>query len=486
MVQTTASQLSDHPSDAPRKSAKKQVLIVGGGYAGVCTAIKLAKKSAQHNFDVTLVTKEPMMDMKIEIDLVVPNTAEHDFCRIWLPALANRYGFKLVLAKMNGIDTEAKTISVLPSLNAIQKVAEKREVAGNLAAQKLTAHQIAPEGKTIDELYIPCYEVEPYTLSYDTLVMAVGANCSCPPIEGLGQYASTMWWVHDISTFKKEVEGRLRLAVGEMNAEIRRKLLTFTIIGGGATGVEICGPLAQFTYARASRMGIPESEISIRLIDGNNHVLKQLDDSLRIKADERLKKLGVELVLNTHAKRLTETTIELDNGMTLDRGLCLFVGGARVESWVHDLGLEMEQGRLAVNEDLTLKNHPDIYAAGDVAGYIDVKHGASRPTPMLAQHAIHQAQLVAKNILADFAKGAHKEYDATLQGEFVSIGYGYSVGHARGIKIAGHLGELAKKGSYAFCWYNIGGIRLVLQRWLESAAMKRYTIRAHRGFAKID
>ncbi len=429
-----------------------RIVVVGGGYGGVTAAMILADHHDNEDLEIVVVSKEPIMETKMEMDTVVPYSADHDFCRIWLPPLFKNRNVRLVQAEMTALDTEAQEITMLLTPYA----ATCEYLKGDDGACLITE--------------LPKREVT--QLEYDTLVMAVGANSSNPPVEGLDEYATKIWWVKDIKHYKRLVENRLRMAIEEPDATKRKELLTFVIIGGGATGVEICGPLAQSVRSRAKRMGLSQKEISISLIDSGEHVLKQLPDKSRIKADKRLEELGVKLILGVRVSKLTEDFVYLNNNTRIPRGVCLFAGGAKVEPWVSKLGLPMERDRIKINHDLQVEGFDNIYAIGDVAAYIP--DGEERALPMLAQHALHMGETVAKNIIADIKGTEHVNYEGKIIGQMVSIGYGYSVGEAKGIELSGWPADMGKKMSYALCWKALGGMSMVQQRWLESSRMKKY------------
>lgn len=431
---------------------KHRVVIVGGGYAGVTTAMKLADYHDNKNLEIVVVSKEAVMETKMEIDSVVPYCADHDFCRIWLPPLLKDRNIRLVQAEMTALDTQSKEISLL------------------LTPYVATCEYLKGDSEVCNISELPMREKT--QLEYDTLVLAMGANSSNPPIEGLDEYATKIWWVKDIKHYKRLVENRLRMALEEPDPAKRKELLTFVIIGGGATGVEICGPLAQSVRSRAKRMGLSQKEISISLIDSGTHVLKQLPEKSRIKADRRLEELSVTLKLGLRVSKLTKEFVYLDNNTRIPRGLCLFAGGARVEPWVSNLNLPMLKDRVKVGHDLLVEGFSNIYAIGDIAAF--VPHDSQNPLPMLAQHALHMGETAANNILADINGRKHNEYSGNIVGQMVSIGYGYSVGETKGIQLSGWPADFGKKMSYALCWNALGGLSMVQQRWLESSRMKKY------------
>lgn len=429
-----------------------RIVVVGGGYGGVTAAMILADHHDNEDLEIIVVSKEPSMETKMEMDIVVPYSADHDFCRIWLPPLFKNRNVRLVQAEMTALDTEAQEITMLLTPYA----ATCEYLKGDDGACLITE--------------LPKREVT--QLEYDTLVMAVGANSSNPPVEGLDEYATKIWWVKDIKHYKRLVENRLRMAIEEPKATKRKELLTFVIIGGGATGVEICGPLAQSVRSRAKRMGLSQKEISISLIDSGTHVLKQLPEKSRIKADKRLEQLGVTLKLGLRVSKLTEEFVYLDNNTRIPRGLCLFAGGARVEPWVSNLHLPMLKDRIKVEHDLLVEGFSNIYAIGDVAAF--VPDNSQNPLPMLAQHALHMGETAANNILADIQGRKHRVYSGNIVGQMVSIGYGYSVGETKGIQLSAWPADFGKKMSYALCWNALGGLSMVQQRWIESSRMKKY------------
>ncbi len=417
-----------------------RVVCVGGGYGNLTAISQLLRyRNPQDGISITLIDPQAYQESRSEIDTVVAFGTNPDFVRIWFKDIYRGTDVCVVQGAMDGLDTKNHTVRV--SLN---------------------------NGQECD-------------FSYDTLVLGLGAEASMPPIKGLRENALAMWSLRDLEVYRQEIEDRVMEAVYEGDAQKRRDLLTFSIVGAGATGIEVVGPLVESMRRRCVRTGLDMREVTINLLDGTEHVLQNnLSPDQQVIADEYIKNLGVNLFMGSFVDEVTEDEIILQNGTRVKSGLLLFAGGAKTPEYVCDWGLPTDRCRIVVNDDLTVASTgtesgvdvTGIYALGDCAA--QTFEGETMPHALLAQHAMHQGIYVAKNIIADIRGTEHKTYGGTLLGQLVSVGSRYAIGWIPGMNVRGSLAILIKHSSFALYWYYCGGPKFAAQRWMELARMTRY------------
>lgn len=410
----------------------RHIVIVGAGYGGVVAASLLARKAKKFkDLHVTLVNPSRCQESRAELDMVIARDSDTDFCNIDLEQLYEDTSVELVFGRMHTIDRENRTISVV-----MTNTGETRE------------------------------------LFYDHLILGVGAKPVFPPVPGLKTFATPIWGVGDVETFKARAEQRFELTRDITDPYERRKLLTFTVVGAGATGVEVVGPFAQSVQKVAHEYGVLPEEVTIYLVDGLESVLNDLAPDLQKEAVARLHELGIELKLGSFVKEVTKDTIELHNGEIFHAGEILFAGGARVEDVVATWGLPTTRtGRLVTDKTLLVKGTNDIWAVGDCAA---VPYEEHEEMPMLAQHAMRQGEIAATNVLSRlFGPGVLESYGGDMHGQFVSIGNGYAIGWAgaKSVKLKGKMGAAMKRMTYMMYWQKAGGLKLMQKRSAQARAL---------------
>lgn len=404
---------------------KHQIVIAGAGYGGVVAAHYLTKnKLPEDRYEVVLINPEPWQDSRSELDLIIDHRTNSDFTRIPLTNIFREKEVRLIYGRMTEIDKDNKEIEV----------------------------ELTKGG-------------ERFKLPYSELVIATGAEASYPPVPGLKEHALTFWTTDDAEEFRAKLEERFSEASQTDQDSVREELLTITVVGAGASGVEAVGPLVESVKSLASQMNINPDEITINLVDGIDHVLMDLPDNMRKQADEYLKSLGVNLYLGSFVDRVEEDQLTLKSGQKIPYGLLMFAGGAKPSKQTNSWGFERDRfNRIITTADLLVDGEVNIWALGDVAA---VKGEGVDSYPMLAQHAMRQGSLVAKNILKKLSGDPKLEdYDGKSHGQFVSIGNNFALGWALkdSIQLDGKLGSLMKHMIYAMYWNEAGGPRLVLDR----------------------
>jgi NADH dehydrogenase len=410
----------------------RRVVIAGGGYAGTTLAVKLARGIKRgDDLEILLVEPNPCQQALSELDLVAVGPPRPDFCELWHP-------------------TVFKDLPVTICYNRVDQVRSGESLV-----------TIGPRGSATEEV------------PYWRLVIATGAVAFVPPVPGLAEHAVTMWSVSDAQELQRRIEGQFRAAIVLADRAERRRALSFVVVGGGATGIEIVGTLGQMLPKRALDFGLDPADLSVHVVEGRPDILYDLPEPLREKVKKRLDRLGVVLHLGSMVQRVEEGMIHLADGRVLPAPVLCFCGGAKADPDAVAWGLPADpSGRLVANEFGKAPEHDNIYIVGDVSAFKDPKD--SRTLPMLAQYAIRQAEHCAENILAEARGGAPKPFMPHMHGEFVSVGPTWGAGWMLGGRnLTGFPAIVMKRLTYVLYWWIVGGIPLAFKRTREMLKMLR-------------
>ncbi|MGH9977417.1 MAG: NAD(P)/FAD-dependent oxidoreductase, partial [Nitrososphaeraceae archaeon] len=265
-----------------------------------------------------------------------------------------------------------------------------------------------------------------HMLNYDYLVIALGSDTNFFGIDSIKRHAFTMEEIDDAIAIRNHILEMLEQAdLEKANTELRKRLLTFVIVGGGFNGIETVGELNDFVRetVREYYKNIYMTEIRVILVNASNKILEQVDDDLGKWALQKLKTKGVEFMLNRMVKDVTADSVKLDNGQMIETYTIIWSAGVTPSKLIADLDCEHDRHhRIIANNYLELKGYEDtVYAVGDCASVIDPNTG--KPYPQTAQHALRGAKVAADNLINNI-KGdkTKKNFDYKTKGTMAEIG----------------------------------------------------------------
>jgi NADH dehydrogenase len=243
---------------------------------------------------------------------------------------------------------------------------------------------------------------------------------------------------------------------------------TFVVVGAGYTGTEVAAQGVLYTEALTRHRTNLKGRPRWLLIDTAERVLPQLDVRLAEAADRVLRRRGVDILLKSSVKEATRDGVHLSDGEFVPTRSLIWCVGVRPDPLVQSLGLETQQGRLVVDEFLSVPGHPDVYACGDAAAVPDL----TRPgeiTGMTAQHATRQGTTVAKNIAASYGHGRRRAYKHHDLGFVVDLGGLDSAANPLGIPLSGLPAKVVTRGYHLL---SMPGNRVrVAADWLLDAVL---------------
>ncbi len=376
-----------------------RVLILGGGFGGVYTALTLEK-----------LLKREIRDGRVELGLV-----SRDNYIVFQPMLP-----EVISGSIGLLDTLTPIRRLCPNTNLYTRGVDKIDLDRKRvsAAAGFGSRQCA--------------------LEYDHLVVALGNVTSFAGQPGLAEHALPFKYLGDALALRNRVIHTLEEADIERDPEARRALLTFVVAGGGFSGVEAVAELNDFvrTAAKAFRNVEPE-QIRVVLLHAQGLILPELPKSLAEFAQRLLMKRGVELRLNTRLHGGTADAALLAGGERIATRTLVSTVPSAPNPLVAALPVKKEKGRIVVGPYLELPDRPGVWAVGDCAWITDAKTG--EPCPPTAQHATREARCAARNIAAAIRGGEKRAFSFTALGKMGSLGHRSAVAEIFGIKLSGFL-----------------------------------------------
>lgn len=358
----------------------KQIIVLGGGYGGVLTAKKLANRLRKHpDVKITLIDKKPYHTLLTELHEVAANRVEEDSIKIDLRKIFS--GFKnvdVVLDEIDGIDFDKQTLK------------------GSLQ-----------------------------TYNYDYLVIGTGSKPTFFGTPGADQFALTLWSYEDAVYLKEHVLRMFRTAVKERDKQARKEMLTFVVVGGGFTGIEMIGELAEYTQELCKEFYLDPSEVTLTVADMQDKILPILPEKLIRKAENHLRKLKVNIITGSKITEVKENAVTVGGNDIYSRTV-IWTAGVEGSDLAGSLDVEQKgRKRIVTNDKLQVPAHENVYVVGDNIFYIP--EGAASPVPQMVENAELAAPVIAHNIASEFTKAPKRSYLPTFHGTMVCIGSRYGV-----------------------------------------------------------
>jgi NADH:quinone reductase (non-electrogenic) len=416
------------------KGATHRVVILGGGFGGVFTAKHLRRYVAR--------------------DLEIILISRHNFF-VFQPLLAEIAG-----GSINPSDGVTPLRRFLPGVEVM--VAEIREI--DLAAKSVEVTLGRAGGIR--------------TVPYDQLVIALGQVVDLSRTPGLADRALVMKGVMDAFHIRNQVLGCLEDADAATEPRRKRSLLTFVVIGGGFTGVETVGEIQEL-IRKSLRLypNLRSDEIRTVLIQYGARILQELPEHLASYAADQLRRRGIEILLNTAVKAVTPTSVETGSGPPIDAETIIAAIGNAPSPLLRSLPLALEHGRIKVDRCMRVDGQQDVWALGDDAHIPlgDPQGGDVAYAPPLAQFAIREAKVLARNILAHLADRPLTPFEYRSHGTMASLGGRGGVADIMGVRISGFLAWILWRLFYLSLLPGIATRVRVAADWLLDLLVSRST-----------
>ena len=280
-------------------------------------------------------------------------------------------------------------------------------------------------------------------IRYDYLIVATGARHSYFGHEEWEKLAPGLKSLEDAVEVRRRILLAFEFAEKTEDLDARAAAMTFVVIGGGPTGVEMAGAIAEIareTLAKDFRH-IDPSTARVILVEGDKRVLSAFPEDLSESALKQLQALGVEVILGTHAENLTENGLEVA-GKFIPCRVKIWAAGNTASSVGKTLGLPVDKpGRVIVQDDLTIPGHREVQVIGDLANFTSPKTG--KPLPGVSPVAIQQGRHAASNILHLIEGAKPQRFYYWDKGSMATIGRNKAVADLNIVHFSGFLAWLA-------------------------------------------
>jgi NADH dehydrogenase len=284
-------------------------------------------------------------------------------------------------------------------------------------------------------------------LPYDRLIIALGAETNYHGVPGAREHSLPLRTYPQALALRDHLIDQFRAAGQTTDPTERRILMTTAIVGGGYTGGQFAGELAQWADNLAEQSNVPRGEARIALLERSGSLFKQFGAWASKDALSRLDRLGVSVYLNTGVTAVEPRLLRVSDGRILRAATIVWAAGIQGPALLATSGLPVNaQGRVQVDRYLRVHNSATIFALGDCAVIPDPALGPEATVPATASYAMRQGSHIAESIAAELAGNAPRAYEPLHLGEVASLGHDYAIGNPLGVPVTGYAALALKKG----------------------------------------
>ncbi|TCP29980.1 NADH dehydrogenase [Scopulibacillus darangshiensis] len=348
----------------------KHIVILGAGYGGLLSALTVRKHYSQAEAKVTVVNQYPTHQIITELHRLAAGNVTEKAVAMPLEKLFKGKDIDLKIAKVESFSADKKEV----------------KLSDNTA------------------------------LTYDALVVSLGSITAYFGIPGLEENSMVLKSAEDANKVKKHIEDRIREYAKTKNEADA----TILIGGGGLTGVELVGEIADKMPKLAKSYGVDPKEVKLMLVEAGPKILPVLPDDLIERATVSLEKRGVQFLTGLPVTNVEGNVIDLKDGQKITANTFVWTGGVQGNPLVGKSGLEVDRGRATVNEHLQSTSHEDVFVAGDSAVVFPSEGG--RPYPPTAQIAWQMGELIGYNLYAYLENKAFEGFSPVDSGTLASLG----------------------------------------------------------------
>ncbi|WP_337866163.1 NAD(P)/FAD-dependent oxidoreductase [Ignavibacterium sp.] len=407
---------------------KKKVIIIGAGFGGLTAA----KNLSNTDFELTIIDK----------------TNHH----LFQPLL-----YQVATAALSPSDIAVPIRSLLSGYKNIKIILDEVE------AIEASEHKGTLKNSESQ-------------LEFDYLIVAVGGRHSYFGNEKWEQIAPGLKTLTDALVIREKIIEALELAEKESNEDLIKKYLTFVIVGGGPTGVELAGAIAEIakeTMIKDYKNFRPE-DTKVILIEAADRILPSFDKKLSEQAKEDLLHMGVEVKLNTKVENVTEDGVYTNNSFISAKTI-IWAAGNQASQLLKSLNTEIDNvGRVIVKPDCSIPNHPEIFVIGDAAHF---KEEDGKVLPGVAQVAIQQGKFVAEMIRKEIPYDKRPKFNYIDKGTMATIGKAKAVAEIKGLKLTGLIAWLSWSLVHIFFLIGFRNRFRVMIEWIWYYITKKHGTR---------
>jgi NADH dehydrogenase len=374
----------------------KRILIVGGGYVGMYTALRAQKKLSAGRAEIVVVDPQPNMT------------------------------YQPFLPEAAAGSIEPRHV-VVPLRRVLKKCRVITGTVTDIAHEKRSATIQPADG-------------DPYALTYDLIVVAPGSVARTLPIPGLRENGIGFKTIGEAIFLRNHVLSRLDFASSTEDAAARARALSFVFVGGGYAGVEAFAELEDMArYACRYYPNIEPSEMRWVLVEAANRIMPEVSVKLSAYTVDRLRERNMDVRLDTRLNSAIDGQIVLSDGESFAADTLVWTAGVKAHRLAVNSRLPVDdKGRLTCRANLTVKGVDGVFSAGDIAAVPDLsKKDPDALCGPSAQHAVRQAKVLAGNLVRTINGQALKDYKHAYVGSVASLGLYRGVAELYGVKVRG-------------------------------------------------
>ncbi|WP_406456950.1 NAD(P)/FAD-dependent oxidoreductase [Streptomyces sp. NBC_01622] len=385
---------------------RARILVVGGGYVGMYTALRLQKKLKREirrgQVEITVVSPDPYMTYQPFLPEAAAGSISPRHVVVPLRRVLDRC--RVVIGEATAIDHGKRTATL-----------------STLATEE--------EGTGTEEL------------SYDELVLAPGSVSRTLPIPGLAEHGIGFKTVEEAIGLRNHVIEQLDIASSTRDPAIRDAALTFVFVGGGYAGVEALGELEDMArYAVRYYHNVQADDMKWILVEASNRILPEVGEEMGIYTVTQLRRRNIQVLLETRLASCADRVAVLDDGQRFPTRTLVWTAGVKPHPVLAATDLpRTAHGRLKCTAELTIEGATHAWAAGDAAAVPDVTADApGTDTAPNAQHAVRQAKVLGDNIAHSLRAEPLETYAHKYVGSVASLGLHKGVAQVYGRKLKGY------------------------------------------------
>jgi NADH dehydrogenase len=386
----------------------KHILILGGGYGGLLSALTARKYLAPEEATITLINRYDTHQIITELHRLAAGNIAEKAVALPLKSLLRGRNVDLRVDTVEKIDVNQRSVALKSGIS----------------------------------------------LTYDALVVALGSQTAFFGIPGLQENSFVLKSVEDANRLRAHIHERL----DAYRANKRPEDAAFVIGGGGLTGIELVGELADELPGLCKAKGIDLADVQLYCVEAMPSILPGFAPDLIERARTSLEARGVKFLTGLAITEVSANEITLKDGSKISASTLVWTGGVQGNDAVANSGLEVNRGRATVTETLQSTSHPDVFLAGDSAVVMGPE---GRPYPPTAQLAWQMGETVGCNLFAYFNNGPMERFEPVFSGTLASLGRKDAIGTigANQTKLKGLPAALMKEASNIRYLSHINGLR---------------------------
>ncbi|MFB9439979.1 NAD(P)/FAD-dependent oxidoreductase [Streptomyces showdoensis] len=418
-----------------------RVLVVGGGYVGMYTALRLQRQLKaelrSRTAEIVVVTPEPYMTYQPFLPEAAAGSLSPRHVVVPLRRVLDRC--RIIIGEVHSVDHSKRTAT-------LSTLATDEEGAGNVQ------------------------------LGYDELVIAPGSVSRALPVPGLADHGIGFKTVEEAIGLRNHVIEQMDIASSTRDPAIRDAALTFVFVGGGYAGVEALAELEDMArYTARYYHNLKPEDLRWVLVEASDRILPEVGEEMGRYAIRELRARNIDVRLGTRLDTCEGRVAVLSDGTRLPTRTVVWTAGVKPAPLVAATDLPRnEHGRLRCTARLTVEGVEHAWAAGDAAAVPDVTAGEpGRVCAPNAQHAVRQTKVLAENIAASLRGEPLKEYAHKYVGSVASLGLHKGVAHVYGRKLKGYPAWFMHRAYHLSRVPTFNRKARVLAEWTLSGLFKR-------------